>query len=400
MKRSVISFAQIGLFALVGPGACGGDAGHDPVTFDLPTAVSRGGPVLSAPRIQTIYFPGFPYQGAIDGFLASLAQSHYWTDTTAEYGVGRPTVLASDASPVAVPAAITVNDIRGLLEQAQNEHATALGPPRGDTIYTLFFAPDTKISGSGFTLCDTRAPSAFHGELPLMQTLVPVIVIPTCSTFAGHSELTGAAALTPALSHELVEAATDPFPSSAPAFVDTDDRHAMWSIALSGGEVADLCENEAPNLVTPGDVGYPVQRIWSNVAARGTGGPCVPVPAGEAYFNAVARLPDIADFQRDRATTTFPLPVVHAPLGGAAGVTVDFESADPALTWFASAIEIQSESDGGGMYGPRVEGRAGDTKALTVGSAQSPPSGDFPLLVLSHSTSGAVHLWVGAVSRR
>jgi hypothetical protein len=413
MKRTLTSLARFGLLACLGHAGCGdggaaggaegADAGR-PVSFDLPTAVSRGGPVLAAPRIQAIYFPGFAQQPAIDGFLASLARSRYWTETTAEYGVGRPTVLPSDASAVAVPAAIGVADIPGLFARALADHQATLGLPRGDTIYTLFFPSGTQIDGGGFTLCAPDAPSGFHGELTVAQARVPVIVIPACATFAGHSELTGAAALTPALSHELIEAATDPFPSSAPAFLDTDDQHAMWALALHGGEIADLCENEAPNLLTPDDLGYPVQRSWSNVAARGTGGPCVPVPPGEIYFNAVARLPDKVEFQRNGAVTTFLLPALRAPLGGSADVTLDFRSADPAQAWRAVAIELQSEASLGpnamGMHAPSVPGSTGDAKTITVWNQATPAAGEFPLLVLSHADSGALHVWVGAITRR
>jgi hypothetical protein len=390
-------------WSYAGCGGGGDEGGPGPVTFDLPTAVTRGGPVLAAARIQPIYFAGFTYQPAIDGFLADLAQSRYWVDTTAEYGVGRPTILPGDASVVPVQATINVASIPGLLSRALADHQAALGPPRGDTIYTLFFPSGTKIEGGGFTLCDPGAPSAFHAELSLSQTRVPVIVIPGCTTFPGHPELTGAAALTPALSHELIEAATDPFPSTAPAFLETDDRHAMWAIALSGGEVADLCENEAPNLVTPDELGYPVQRSWSNAAARGTGGPCVPVPAGETYFNAVARLPDNVEFQRDGAVTTFLLPVVRATVGASASAMVDFQSVDPMQAWRAVAFEIQSDNSLGpnasGMHAPAIAGRTGDAKALSVWNAEAPAGGVFPMLVLSHSDSGALHVWVGAIAR-
>ena len=62
----------------------GGDTG-----FDLPTAETLGGPVLASPRVQPIYFKGFPYPTDIDTFVTRLSASTYWPTVVAEYGVGR-----------------------------------------------------------------------------------------------------------------------------------------------------------------------------------------------------------------------------------------------------------------------------------------------------------------------
>ena len=106
----------------------------------------------------------------------------------------------------------------------------------------------------------------------------------------------GVDVLTLALSHELVEAVTDPFVNSNPAYTGIDPDHILWAIAISGAEVADLCENEQPVSLVPADIGYPVQRIWSNVGAKAGTGPCVPVPPGEIFFQAVAELSDHAPY--------------------------------------------------------------------------------------------------------
>src|SRR4029079_4338211 len=89
-----------------------------------------------------------------------------------------------------------------------------------------------------------RGPAGYHRQATLSGVTVPIAVIPTCSTAAGDPSLMGADVLTPALAHELVEAATDPFPDSAPASKTTDPAHVMWAVAMNGGEIADLCEND------------------------------------------------------------------------------------------------------------------------------------------------------------
>src|SRR5256885_15358680 len=68
--------------------------------FRSPTVKNMGGPVLARPRIQPIYFSGFPYGSEMDRFLARLAASGYWTETLSEYGIGAATVLPADTSAV------------------------------------------------------------------------------------------------------------------------------------------------------------------------------------------------------------------------------------------------------------------------------------------------------------
>src|SRR5689334_13445643 len=109
-KRALRAFA-LGVLGAVtlelGPAGCGSGGGQSAsAPFDLPTVVSLGGPVLAAPRVQPIYYAGFPHAGEIDGFLQRLAGSSYWTAIASEYGVGAPTIAASVHSGVAVARAL------------------------------------------------------------------------------------------------------------------------------------------------------------------------------------------------------------------------------------------------------------------------------------------------------
>src|SRR5439155_8196592 len=139
----------------------------------------------------------------------------------------------------------------------------------------------------------------------------------------------------------------DPFPDSAPAFLDVDPPHALWTSALGGAEIADLCENEEPNLIVPEDIGYPVQRIWSNQSAHAGTGPCVPVPPGEAYFNAVGRLPSTATVNVRNTPTT--MKVLRVSAADTATVTADLRggSAAPA-SWQMIAVEFHDAMSLGG----------------------------------------------------
>jgi hypothetical protein len=370
--------------------------------FELPVAVNSGGAVLSAPRVQPIYLSGFPYAADMDRLFTNLAASAYWKQVTSEYGVGALTVLPSDQSDIEVPSAITGPDVAGLFERALMAHASALGPARADTIYALFLAPSTSLSVGGASFCGRGAPSAFHQELELSGVAVPAVVIPTCSMFGASTTLMGAEALAPSVAHEVVEAATDPLPETAPAFDTTDPQHLMWTVAVSGGEVADLCENEVPNLITPPDVGFPVPRVWSNAAARGPGGPCVPVPEGDPYFTGVAHLPDMVQV-RDSRGALVNVPTLVAPVGANASVEVDLRAGTGApSTWQVLAIEYHGPASMNptATMPSAMVGRAGETRTIPVLAPATATRGTFPLVILSHSSEGAVHLWVGAITRR
>jgi hypothetical protein len=399
-KRALraLALGVLGAAALeLGPAGCGSGSSSEPTTaaFDLPTVVSLGGPVLAAPRVQPIYYAGFPHADEIDGFLQRLAGSSYWTTIASEYGVGAPTVAASVRSGVAVARALMLADLTPLLEQTFQADAAALHAPDSGTIYALFFSPDTSITVSGATLCESGAPSGFHFETQVAGQRVPVVVVPTCASL-GDSGLTGADAITPPLSHELVEAATDPFPTTEPAFADTDQHHPMWAQALAGAEIADLCENEAPNLTMPADIGSPVQRIWSNAAVAAGTGPCVPVPPGEVYFNAVARLPDTITIERYGMRV--PIPVLSAAVGATATTSVEFRSdGDSPASWSAAAIEVHTAAKLTARPMP-VTGRRAEMHTLTIATPES-SAGIFPFVVVSRA-GDAVHLWVGTIQRQ
>jgi hypothetical protein len=369
--------------------------------LQLPLVVNSGGLVLSSPRIQAIYFPGFPYATEIDRFLANLARGTYWSEVTGEYGVGPLTILPGDASAVMVPSSIRDTDVPGLLEEALAQHAAALGPPRPDTIYALFLPPGIDLTTGSMAFCG-RGPAAYHAEAAVSGVRVPMAVIPACSTTPVDTSLTGASVLTPALSHELVEAATNPLPDSAPAFKSTQPAHVMWAVAMSGGEIADLCENDRPNLITPAELEFPVIRSWSNRAAMGTSGPCAPVPAGESYFTAVARLPTTTRLQLPDGTVA-EVPSVVAAAGAAASVTVDFRSDEASLSWRVLALEFHGAASAGSLTAASasaVTGRAGETHSIPIVAPTTASSGIFPLVILSRSDRGALHLWVGAIRRQ
>jgi len=355
--------------------------------------------VLEEPRVQPIYFPGFPYASGIDTFFQRLATSTYWPAVVTEYGVGDLTALPGYATNVPVPATLSDIDLLGLLIQVLNEGNATLGAPRADTIYALFLSPDSTLTMQGQSFCGDGAPSANHDELTISDTHVAVAFFPACSTSSASSTLTGVDVLTPSVSREVVEAATDPFVYSNPAFGMIDGLHSLWAAAIHEEEVGDLCENERPNLITPPDIGYPVQRIWSNRSAQAGTGPCVPVPPGEVYFNAVAAMPTHVDSNRFGAA--YSLPAMEAEVGQPVSAQISFRGGPTApspLT--AVAFEIDDAGSLNVEQPTEVIGAPEQTLAAPVAASAPMTTGLLPLVIrATDAAHTAVHFWVGGINR-
>ena len=149
-------------------------------------------------------------------------------------------------------------------------------------------------------------------------SLVPYAVGCSCPGFDGPN-VTDIQERTVAISHELVEATTDPFPGPATAYGQEDDNDIVWT-AVSGGETADMCEfNDDSNLVPPGSK-YMIQRTWSNAAAALMQNPCVPTPPGIPYFNSY---PALTQIPYNGGTTMG----VNIPLGQSKTIDVKLSSA-------------------------------------------------------------------------
>ena len=390
-----------GFLALLGAAACSSGGGATTTELDLPTLGKLPGPVLASPRVQPIYFKGFPYANDIDTFLTRLSASAYWPAVVAEYGVGALSPAVGYPTNVPLPTPLTDKNLPDLLAAALTEGAASLGPARGDTIYALFFDPATTLTVMDMTLCARGQPSAYHDEWTIGGVQVPVAIVPSCPTFPGQAALSPLEVLTLTLSHELVEAATDPLVLTHPAWAGIDREHLLWAIGLNGAEIADLCENELPLTATPADLGYPVQRIWSNASAHAGTGPCVPVPEGEVYFQAVAEQPERGDFASTTGKT-YSLPVMRAGVGLDASARVTFRGG-PDTPASLKAVAFEMDEDNSIALGALVPvtGKLGQAPvSVSVGVSSRTTSGVVPLLVGATSGHGDFHLWVGGINRK
>jgi hypothetical protein len=363
-----------------------------------PQVTSYGGHVAASPIIVPIFFSNDDPSlvSMIEDFESKVGASGYWQATTKEYGVG----AATTAAPVMLTetAAKTIDDtaIRSWLSQKITSADPAFPAPTDDTIYVIHYPALTTVTMGTSQTCQGLLP-AYHSDLTVPSHKIAYAVVPRC---AGYYGLVGIDAATALESGELVAAATDPFPLDDPAFAKLDDAHRYWGPSLGGGsEVGDMCVKNYGSAGKVPDFSYAVQRTWSNVAAAAGQEPCVPVPAGEVYFNAVPVLDDDVPYP---GSATVKMKGVTIAVG--ATKTIDVQLFSDAATpgpWFVDATD-GSELLGGPSYLAmtldHAKGLNGDTLKLTITVISAPPS-HFETFVLQSSALGIQpdHLWVGLV---
>lgn len=391
-------------------------AAHPP----LPVLTNRNnGPVLTAPKVYLVFYPGYPYQAQLQTFAQKMAQSTYWSATTGEYGIG-PLAYAGaiELTGQTAPALISSVDVGAFVAtQIQNG---AFGAPDPQAIYTLFYPTTTVITQpnpvSAFfgTVSSCVAFGGYHNNVGVdggdggAATDFAYAVIPLCSTSADASTVVDS--LTEVLSHEWVEAATDPVlttngvftlnggPKSA--FFTVDDDHFVWGL-LGGGEAADLCEFGGPLIdLTPADLGHLVQRSWSNASAALGHDPCVPTIPGP-FFDSAPVLTETVTLS-SALIGTFVSKGITIPLHQSKVIDVALFSDGPTTgPWTVKAEDLMEKQYGLAntlaFQWDQTTGRNGDVLHLTITvNAASPIAGGHAFLITS--TQGQrTALWPGLI---
>jgi hypothetical protein len=278
----------------------GGDAGQDaapvPPLGQVMPQVKRftaTGPVLTTPKVVAITYDNDTNRSQLETFMSSFAASSSWATETSEYGVGALTVGTPQHIAGNAPTAPADSDAQALLAAnltAQDGGPPLWGAPDPNTIYALFYPSGTIADdGTGAKCCTDF--DGYHGQSEITGVNVAYAIMCSCPGFDGPT-IADLPQLTVVASHELVEAATDPFPFSNPAFSETDDAHGVWSF-VNGGEVADMCALVDTTFWNPPDLSFTIQRAWSNMAAAAGHDPCVGQPT-TPYYQTVPYLPDTA----------------------------------------------------------------------------------------------------------
>jgi hypothetical protein len=385
----------------------------------MPQVTSSGGPVLANPKVVPIFFPGFEFEMPVVDFAGKIGKSAYWKAIAAEYGVG--TLTTATAIDIADPPDATITDAQiqeWLRARFDGTHPEFGSTPEKDAIYTLFFPPTTTIylgaapvtndggveagtdgghPSRGQSSC--RSFGGYHSDTKINGVSVSYAVIPQCSSFG---PLKGVDVVTSTPSHEWIEAATDPFPMSNAAYATVDDDHLTWN-ALGAGEVGDMCAQYDSSFYKDTEIGYTVQRSWSNAAAAAGKEPCVPaLPNEPPYFNAAPRMKD------DVMVSAGSTKGVTVPIGKSKTIEVDLFSSAPTSGPWTVGVAAQSfgaPSGSGGTSTPPVtfaldktQGVNGDkiNVTITANSASTSRSGTTTFIITS-TLGSEKHYWAGVV---
>lgn len=324
-------------------------------------------------------------QGDVDAFTQEIAASSYWAATTSEYGVGPLTVgpaVHRGGSPGSISEDQLLNDLA-----ANTGPGKPWGPLDRSTIYTFLIPGNTSFTDSqGGSCCSWYG--GFHNEATIQNEGIVYSIICECQ---------GLDDTTITISHELIEAATDPYVNSAPAYEMPDQEHAAWTL-LTSGEVGDMCEYEMDAYFTPGDMSYAVQRTWSNAAAKAGHDPCVPA-ANEPY---VAAAPVVKDtLSLDWYGLPFQAKGVKIPVGGQATIDVDLFSDRSAPAWSLRAWDYNEIVTGSApnlqLSLDQDSGSNGDVRKLTIKVLSKNTDLGAEVFIIESDLGDEQSFWVGVV---
>jgi hypothetical protein len=330
--------------------------------------IQLSGRVLAQPKVLPIMYASDAGGTDILAFLQELASTAYWGQTTSEYGVGPLTVLPPITITDPAPTTITDAALESSLANNTSGATPAWGAPDPSTIY-LFVLPTGTIEQDTEGACCTDY-DGYHYEVTVgsgpSRVALPYALSCSCPGFDGP-RVTDLQERTVDMSHELVEAATDPFPNSNPAYTQEDDDDIVWTL-VTDGEVADMCEfNDDANVIPPGST-YMVQRSWSNAAAARLENPCVPAVTSTPYLNAFPQMGRITYSNAYGSVLTKGLLI---PLGQSRTVNLSLFSASPVpQPWSVASFDYDAEIVGGPagatLRQDATSGRGGQTIHLTV----------------------------------
>jgi hypothetical protein len=362
-----------------------------PMPTSFPAVSSFGGPVMRAPRVVPAFFAGDELAADLTLAVGRLVGSDYWRKTTSEYGVGPLTASAGIVEGEVAPATTTGDAIIAWLQARFDGTHPEWGDADENAIYTLFYPATTTITADADQSCVTFG--GYHGEADVGGKKIVYAVLPRCPAGPGESVMDG---VTGALSHELVEAATDPYPLTAPGFANLDPEHAIWGNVM-GGELGDMC-GMSDVTFRPPELGFMVQRTWSNAAAAAGHHPCVPYPADLVYFNAAPDLREKVAMDFGDGTHADTLGVV-VKVGEKKSLDLVLFSDKPvSAPWTVTVTDLPSAEGAAPELAfdlDRKSGVSGDVVRLTITRLRAPTSlGGTAFTVLS-SAGGHENVWVG-----
>ena len=359
----------------------------------MPVLQFQGGRVLT-PKIKSITFAGDSMAPSIHDFAAKFAVSSELKAMTSEYGVGNGSYAGAIHISTAAPAQISKSQIESWISAHLNSSTDSLGAPDNETILTLFFPSSSNVVDSSNKSFCSQGIIGYHDEFvdPTSNTKIIYAFVLRCSA-QGYDSLND---VTSTATHEIAEAATDP-DEDVWGYYDVDSGNEVWA-SLSGGENGDLCEIYQTSQSTPADLGYEIQRTWSNAAAAAGQNPCVPVAAGEVYFNSAPVLPDtVVYFDSLVSQQNVSNKGVKIPVGQSRTIQLQlYSSAATSAPWTVSASEAQSGTSTAKNLAfsfDKTSGQNGDVINLTITVNSQDAGYKAEIFFLKSSLNGVNYYW-------
>ncbi len=366
-----------------------------------PKVINFGGPVLKSPKIQPIFFSNDDpdYVAKVTDFVTKLGPTNYWAAVTSEYGVGPSEALPAVQLPETATGTITDADVEAWLGAKLNADDPSFAVPDADTVYAIIYPTGLTISSGGSLSCQSFG--GYHSNFALdanhANQDVAYIVLPRCADFGNIHDLD---AVTGALAHELVEAATDPYPMTDPAYAQTDNAHIFWVRALGGGETGDMCAQDPDSFTKFDELPYVVQRSWSNKAAAMGHDPCQPTKPGDVYYQATPVLTDTITYGGGGFQTN--VKGVKIPVGESRTVDLQLFSDGPTDTPINVHADDFSALIGGTPHldfsFDATKGYNGQTLHMTI-TANSAGKKNTELFYVVTEHAGQQNIWVGIVGQ-
>jgi hypothetical protein len=326
-----------------------------------PLVDNNGGKVLAAPEVWTVVWPGDETTGAtVDGFHAAMLGSKYWTDALTQYGVGAGVAKGVIVLSTAAPATITDDALESIVKMLTMQPMYAAD---ANTLFAMVIPKTTTVDdGTGDVSCVD-----YDGYHSSTSSRVAYSVVLNCTGALDD--------LTQTDSHETAESASDPYPNHLAAWASND------FYAVSGGEIADLCDPLTATL-TAQSTSYSVVRLYSNAAAMAGTDPCLPVPADPPYFGA-ALDPSLMVINRGQDGT------------GSITVGLDLFALGPVgtISWFAENLP-----QGLKVIPSQGSGVAGDRVTLTIHASGVAFQGENAFDLRVSSSKGGDNEWWGVVT--
>lgn len=183
---------------------------------DPPQVVNiTNGPVLTTPKVQLIAYAEDTYLPDIEKQLTELTMTQTWAAQTAEYGVGPLTINPTITIPGTPPKTLddnsgNVTPFEMTLAANLSGASPAWGAADQSTIYLFLLPSGTQVNSGGLCCDPNYGYFGYHYEAPVGSSSVAYAVVCNCPGFASPP-LTALDDLTTTVTHELAEAATNPF---------------------------------------------------------------------------------------------------------------------------------------------------------------------------------------------